>query len=168
MSMDQVLYMTMILDHVVDVSMILENVLDVTVSVRDHASRSKNKRRWCSSSYGLFSTCRGEKYVQYWTVILRQYYYVNPSKCKCKMSLTWGGDHYFTPVWSHVGNHLAHFLQATGPTPSPSPPPFPPHRPTYVTQFLSMKMTSACWKPLPSGTMSMDHVLNITMIMDHV
>jgi hypothetical protein len=56
-------------------------------------------------SYGLVLTCRGEKYVQYYTVIQGQYYYVKPFKMQ--KSLTWGcGHHCLVPTLHHSGPML--------------------------------------------------------------
>ncbi len=44
-------------------------------------------------------------------------------------------DANFTPVWSHVGNQVPDFPQATGLTPSPSLPPFPSNKPTHVFNY---------------------------------
>ncbi len=77
-------------------------------------------------SHGLFLTCRGEKYVQYYTMYI---HIVDRTMCevfKCKKSLSWGvgRNANLTPLWSHVENQRHRFPQATSLTPSPSQSPF--------------------------------------------
>jgi hypothetical protein len=95
-------------------------------------------------SYGLFLACRGDKYIQHYTVIQWQYYYIKkPLKHERKRSLILGGGSFhavkLTPVWSHVGYQLPPFPQATGLTTFPQPtlflPPPPPATHTRNTNL---------------------------------
>jgi hypothetical protein len=87
-------------------------------------------------------------YIQYYTVKQRQYYYIEPFKVQMQKIPLFGVvaiialHSKLIPCWKSTDP----LPQATGPTPIPSLPLFPPHKPTHVTQFLTMKTTSACQK----------------------
>jgi hypothetical protein len=97
-------------------------------------------------SYGLLLTFRGEKYVQYYTVIQRQYYYVKAVK---ERSVTWGGgQHCMMPASLQSDSMLdvnCPIPPNHWPHPFPKPAPFStPQENTCNTICLTMKMTSAC------------------------
>ncbi len=85
----------------------------------------------------------------------KQYFCVVSLKWKCKspllgvVAIIARGN--LTPVWSHVGNQLPCFQQATCPTSYPSLPLFTIQACTS-TQFFTIKMTSAHRKPPLCGT----------------
>jgi hypothetical protein len=88
-------------------------------------------------SHGLFLTCRGEKYIQYYTIL----YNVQYLKCrvfKCKIHNLGCGPQCkganFPLLRSHAENQLPRFSQAIRPAPSPSPP-LQAHIPKHVIQF---------------------------------
>jgi hypothetical protein len=112
-----------------------------TWTVWDCASRPQISANDLTPSYGLLLTCRGEKCVQYYSVIQRQYYLgktLSNANAKSPLLGRWPSWHNanFTPVCSHVGMlEINCPISQKPPTPSPlKSRPFSTHKPTNVTQ----------------------------------
>jgi hypothetical protein len=89
-------------------------------------------------SCGLFLTCRGKKYLQYYIRrSIKQYLCVGSLNAKSPLVL-WpsmqGAN--LTPLWSHAENQPPGFLQTTGLTPSKARPFFNPICPYMQRNFI--------------------------------